>query len=340
MWKNAKIIGDNQTRGEAGQQRGDKDFVMSRSQLVSFADCPAKWKDGGEVRVETKAMTFGSVLDCLVTSPESFKERFAVTPETYPATPTKKSEPSEQKPWTTRANFCKDWEAAKVEDGFIVVSPEQYGQAQIAYKALHEHREIASLFECSKKQVLMTADWQDDDTGLNVPFSALVDLLPHVSSPTWGKCLADIKTARNGNPAQWDRVCDDSGYDVQAALYFDIYRAAVPNEDRTDFVHIVQENAFPFHVVSPPPAFSTEFMEWGRSKYKYALRLYCHCLKTETWPSYEQVGLTIKDSGGGNTQIISPDQLWNYKKCAGVGMKEFNMPPKTQPETENHDLTP
>ena len=101
-----------------------------------------------------------------------------------------------------------------------------YQEAQQAFKALHENRPIASLIECSAKQVLIVADWHDDDTGLTVPFASLLDLVPHVSSPTWGKHLVDIKTARNGNPANWSRVVDDSGYDVQAALYMDIHHAA------------------------------------------------------------------------------------------------------------------
>lgn len=326
-WINAKIIGANQKRGEAGQVRGHKDFVMSRTELVAFALNPAKWHDGVAVREETKAMTFGSVLDCLATTPEELLARFAITPETYPATPKKKGDPVEMKEWTSRANFCKEWEADKKAEGFTVVSADMLVDAKKAHTALHEHRPIASLIECSEKQVLIVADWQDDDTGLTIPFCGLLDLVPNHSSPTWGKCLADIKTARNGNPAKWAGVCDDSGYDVQAAIYFDLYMAARPDEDRTGFVHIVQENTFPFHVVNPPPYLSEEFMQWGRAKYRKAMRFYCQCLKSNIWPSYATAGLTY-----GGVQIIGPEDVWNYRKCAG--MTELRMPEPPPEESE------
>ena len=81
---NAKIIGANQKRGNAEQpKRGEKSFVMSRTELVAFAENPAKWIAGGETREETKAMTFGSILDCLTTTPDAFLKRFIVAPDTY-----------------------------------------------------------------------------------------------------------------------------------------------------------------------------------------------------------------------------------------------------------------
>lgn len=334
-WENAKVVGSNQKRGEAGQDRGHKDFVMSRSQLVAFAECPAKWKDGEQVEEESKAMDFGSLIDCLSTTPEKLWDKFAVQPKTYPATANKKGEPDEDKPWNNNANFCKDWNDSAESEGKTVISQKMFEAAQLAFSSLKANDAIASLINDSERQVLIVADWHDEETGLNVPFSALLDLVPPSDHPTWGKCLADIKTARNGNPATWARVCDDSGYDVQAALYFDLYRAARPDEDRTDFVHIVQENKHPFHVVSPPPAFSSEFLDWGRMKYKKALQLYCRCLASGVWLSYEQVGMPF-----GNTQIISPDDLWNYRKCAG--MTEFRMPePPTKPADDGRcDLIP
>ena len=60
MWTNSKIIGENRVRGEAGQNRGDKDFVMSRNQLVEFAKNPEKWLSGATVEDDsTKQMDFG-----------------------------------------------------------------------------------------------------------------------------------------------------------------------------------------------------------------------------------------------------------------------------------------
>ncbi len=329
---NAKIIGSNQKRGGAEQPaRGSKDFVMSRTELVAFAECPEKWLDGGTVKEETKAMLFGSVLDFLSTSREKFSESFAVAPAQYETKgmqcPVCKTITEAQKckeckcdrvpvkvlkDWDLKSNTCKKFVADAAAAGKRTVSAEMYGDATLAYAKLHSNADILELINCSEKQVLIVADWQDDN-GMVIPFAALLDLVPDVKHETWGKSLADIKTARDGNPAKWARVCDDSGYDVQAAIYFDLYAAARPNDDRTDFVHVVQENTFPFHVVNPPPMLSTEFLDWGRAKYRAALRLYCACLSTGHWPSYQQVGMPF-----GHTQVIEPKDLWSYRKMAGI----------------------
>jgi hypothetical protein len=332
MWINAQIIGTNERRERnPDTKRGDKNFVMSRTELVDFAPCPAKWILSEHSQETTAAMDFGSLLDCLSTTPEKLWDKFAIQPATYPAEG-KKGEPPTDKKWNNNATFCKEWNAQAESEGKTVISQRMFDEAQLAFNSLKSNESIASLIDDSARQVLIVADWKDRETGLIIPFAALLDLVPPPDHPIWGKALADIKTARNGNPAHWARVCDDSGYDVQAAIYFDIYKAARPNEDRTDFVHIVQENTFPFHVVSPPPALSCEFLDWGRVKYKSALRLYCQCLATGIWPSYAQVGIPF-----GNTQIIAPDSLWSYKNC--VGMPEFKMPEQKQP-TASIDVLP
>jgi hypothetical protein len=56
---------------------------MSRSELVEFYECPAKWILGPHGDDSTPSMDFGSLVDCLVTQPERFDDLFAVCPETY-----------------------------------------------------------------------------------------------------------------------------------------------------------------------------------------------------------------------------------------------------------------
>ncbi len=345
-WINAKIIGSNQKRGEAGQERGHKDFIMSRTELVAFAENPAKWIDGGEAKKETKAMAFGSVLDCLATTPDDLLSRFAVSPAKYSSegmqcptcksiTDSKKCRECKtdrvpvvvEKDWNLVSDTCKDWVSKQEAQGKSVVSERMLDDVKKAFMQLHDSDEsLAELIRVSAKQVLIVAEWRDKETGLTIPFTGLIDLVPPTDNATWGKCLVDIKTTRNGNPATWARVVDDSGYDVQAAIYKDIYCAAT-NEDRTDFVHIVQENVAPFHVTTPLPALTSEFLEYGRNKYKNALALYAQCLKTNIWPGYPAAGLQF-----GSVQLISPDELWSYRKSGGVEMaKRIEYEPKREP---------
>ena len=333
MFINAQIIGRDERRTRNPDvKRGDKSFVMSRSELVGFSDNPTKWLAGAYAFEESKAMDFGSLLDCLLTQPDSLESKFVVSPDIYPVFDKKGVPTGETKPWNNNANFCKDFNSDHEARGLTVVSQKMYADARKAEASMKSNEAIADLIECSAKQVLIVADWKDDATGLVIPFASLLDLVPPASHAEWGKTLADIKTARDGNPAKWARVCDDSGYDIQAAIYMDIHFAAT-GEDRTDFVHVIQENTFPFHVVTPPPALSVEFLQWGRSKYTRALSLYCKCLANEVWPGYDAIGIQY-----GNTQIIGPEDCWNYRKCAG--MTEFKMPEPARVTEPSFDILP
>jgi hypothetical protein len=304
-----KIVKDNCAYDEYHKQdakRGAKNYSMSRSELVEFASCPAKYILGPQADDSTPATDWGSMIDCLLTSPDKFDELFAVTPETYPDTKT-----GEPKPWTGAANFCKAWKEEQGDKKIIKAALR--ADADLAVKAIQENPDVSELIKVSRKQVFVIGFWKDPATKLEIPVRILIDLVPPADHPTMGKWLADFKTARNGDPAIWARVVDDNGYDIQAALYSDIYCAAT-KEDRTDWVYAVQENIAPFHVVKPMPAMTAEFMQWGRVKYQSALTYYCQCLSKNDWPSYRVAGLQF-----GATQLIGPESLWTYKQSAGQG---------------------
>jgi hypothetical protein len=329
MITKAKIIGDNvsykdYSRQEPGMFRGNPAFIMSRGEIVNFASNPARWLAGyREEQSETDSTKWGSMIDCLLTSPEKFEAMFSVSPETYPDKKT-----GEAKPWTGAATFCKEWK--KEQGDKTIIKSDTKADADKAVAAIRGSDLIAALFAASQKQVFCVAAWKDEATGIEVPLRILLDLVPPSDHPIFGKWLADFKTARNGNPATWARVIEDQSYDIQASLYRDIYCAATA-EERVDFVHIVQENVFPFHVVTPPPAMSSEFLDWGRTKYRMALKRYCQCLSTGEWPSFPPVGIPF-----GNTQIIGPEDCWNYRKCAG--MTEFKNPETYAPKPIGDDL--
>ena len=53
--------------------RGDVRRTMNVSQLREFSRCPHRWKVGGEIeKEETTSLEWGSLLDCIVTTPDRF----------------------------------------------------------------------------------------------------------------------------------------------------------------------------------------------------------------------------------------------------------------------------
>jgi hypothetical protein len=356
---NAKIIGENISYENYSRQgpdvkRGDPSFSMSRSELIEFALNPRRWKDGYGLKEEnTKSTFWGSIIDCLLTSPEQFESRYSVAPATYARKVMKcpscgsetdskscrkcscpREETVTDKPWDSKATVCKEWEESQGDK--IVIKSELKQSADLAVKAIGNNPTAAGVFAASMKQVMVIGFWKDELTKLEIPIRCLIDAVPYLDGP-FCKWTIDFKTSRNGNPASWDRTVDDEGYDVQAALIMDLYVAAT-KEDRVDFVHIVQENMFPFHVVDPPPALSAEYLDWGRNKYRAALRKYCQCIATGNWPSYDVVGFQMRDC---KTQIIGPEELYHYKKTCGiVGDHHFVPPPEPETKDENCDTTP
>lgn len=326
MIKNAKVVGPNVTyevysRQEQGVGRGHPKLFMSRSELVEFAHCPSKWKDGGKEDGEddsTTATTWGTLIDTLTMTPERFDELFAVTPETYT------TEKREVKPWNFNATVCKEWKEDHA--GKEIIKPETLKNAHAAVKAVNDDPDVSALLRCSAKQVMCVAEWHDKN-GIVVPIRCLLDLVPDKADLVYGCYLADFKTARNGDPNMWARVVDDNGYDVQAALSIDIYVEAT-KEGRNTWAHPVQENVKPYHVVRPMPALTLEFLAYGRAKYQAALKLYAHCLATNTWPSYSTGDRMVY----GPVQLISPDSLWNYRQQAGFRGMDADKPEKPVPE--------
>lgn len=301
--KNAKVVGDGIANESylgqmTGISRGHPEFVISRSELMLFATCPSRWKDGFAFK-DTDATFFGSLVDCLLTTPDQFSKRYVERPATYPAgkkhpqVVSHEIEEGDPVPWSAAAKWCKQWVAQN--KGKEPVSAEDMADAQAAVKRFKEDLDIAALLACSKKQVMCVAEYHDEETGLVIPTKCLIDLVPEKTDlvlgmdsflkPIYAKTvLSDIKTTRSAAMRPWLRALDENQYDAQAAMNLDHYNSAT-GEARHIFLFALMENVFPFQPAKRQA--SEQFIEFGRDKYLYALRLYCKCLKSGRWPGYE-----------------------------------------------------
>lgn len=324
IFRNAKIVGSGidpaaYIRQESDTiKRGDVGYVMSRSELRAFTECPRRWLAGQKDDRDTTATRWGSLIDCLVLEPEKFPDRYAIQPDHYDAEimecPSCKSQTDSascrkckcdrvkitiQKEWNNNSETCAEW--CRKQNGKTVISATEKENAFLAVSQIRNDEFISELIDCSLKQVMIVAEYVDAATGLIVPVKGLIDVVPNRNNKTFGRMIGDLKTARDGNPAKWNRTVYDNGYDWQAAFFLDLYSAA-SDEQRIDFAHIVQENFAPFEVVSPLPILSSEFLEQGRMKYLSALQKYCQCIASNDWPSFAPT----KTSFGG-FQIIEPE---------------------------------
>ena len=275
---NARIISESTLPSDYMSQaakRGEIGFEMSRSELCDFAPCPARWRAGYREGASTSSQEWGSLLDCVVLTPEQFESRYAIVPSEY------QNEKGEIKPWNFNANACKNWRAAN--DGKDEVKSDALKDAHDAKAVLLGDPDIRDLLTDSARQVFVRADYEDRDTGLVIPVKCLIDIVP---SPTGNNAssLADLKTASFAGHEHWKRECVKYGYDLQAAMCIDMFSLA-SGRHITDFLHVVQESFPPWQVAHP--YFSGDWLNLARSKYIAILARYAQCLKTNVWPGYD-----------------------------------------------------
>jgi hypothetical protein len=269
----ARVVGvDTDPALYFGQKakRGDKDYAVSRSDLVEFAKCPRRWRLGYEPKA-SDAMLFGSVVDCLLLTPQRFEQVYAIKPATYT------DDKGKEKPWNGNATACKEWAAAHADK--VLVGSEVYDAAQRAVERLRGDASIAALLATAKRQVMVAGEYADPATGLTVPVRGMIDLVPECR--LW---LADLKTVNDASAQRWPRLVYERGYHVQAAMYLDLWNLAT-GEAREMFAHVLVENWQPFEPAKR--CIGADWIAMGRGIYATALQDYCHALATDTWRGYE-----------------------------------------------------
>jgi exodeoxyribonuclease VIII len=286
---NAKIIGTGITPEQYLKQeveRGHPDYVLSRSDLVEIARCPARWRGGYQPGKETDATARGSLWDCLLLDAGAVDKRYAIIPQTYPAPAhhpkVKKGliDEGDPLPWNANAGWCEQWLDAH-QDKETVKVPE-FEEASEAAAAVLATPELERIINASQKQMMVVGEWQDPVGGRKVPLRALLDIVPDHACP-FGAFLLDYKTTVSAEMRAWTRTIDKFNYHAQAALHLDLYVAA-SGEARTTFGHIVQESSAPFHVEKR--ILSDEFLSLGRDICAAGLLTYSKCMDANEWPGY------------------------------------------------------
>ena len=276
LFQNAKIISvntDPDIYHRTGGERGQADFVMSRSELSNFWSCPSRWRAGYR-QGDTDATEWGSLVDAMVLCGKTFDTE----PETYPDAKT-----GEAKKWSNNATWCKEWHAKHPGS----IKRKDADAAAQAVAALEADPNIAYLLANSEHQVLVMGEYLEAGTGLTIPVKALIDIVPGAQEDFYGATLADLKTCRSAGLRAWTRTVADGNLHWQAALYLDLYNAAT-GECRESFLHVLSESSAPYQ--TGRRILSLEFIEAGRLAYRTALSHYATCLKSARWPDYEGVG--------------------------------------------------
>lgn len=296
-WSDARIVGSrvdaDKYHLETGK-RGDAKFILSPSSLREFRQCPQRWRDG-YVPPSSEAKRWGSIIDCLILTPEMWVKKFVVQPESVTATGNMECVKNEEVqkgdliPWRN-CKEAQDWN--RDHAGLEILSATEWGQASDARARFLRDEMLASLVEDSDKQVHVSAHWTDEKTGLVIPCQCLIDLVPRLGTE-WHQCLADWKTTRSAHPLAFREFAFKQKYHIQAAFDMDMY-CAVAGEDRNTWLWALQENFPPYqtgHDMVSPMEERFGYLEMGRLLYQHTLAMYARCLASDHWAGYDENGV-------------------------------------------------
>lgn len=225
---------------------------LSKSLLWKFGQSPYLWKHGPPFR-KTDAMCWGSLVDCLVTTPELYDEEFIVSPFD-----------------DFRKTEAKEWLAVQKRE---VIKYAYYCEACKARDMMLFHLARHSVLHV-EKQAHKFAVIEHDGARYNV--KALADLL----APD---AVHDIKTTGSLEERAIRKTILERGYHVQGALYCDLF-------ERERFVLHFQESSPPYRTRRVD--LTVADLEEGRRWYMRAIALWHECVTTDTWPGAELETLT------------------------------------------------
>lgn len=181
-----------------------------------------KWRYHPRVFSPTPAMQWGSLVDCLTTTPDLVDSEVRVSP--FP---------------DFRTKAAKEWRDKEVDSGKIVISLPHFEEAQKAAEMLLKtNRQSAEIFAESFKQVIIGAKIN------SLMFKGLVDL-----APAGKDYLVDLKTTGTDfTLSGFSKSVANFGYHVQAGLYLTLWNNTHPDDRRERFKIIWQHSQPPYEV--------------------------------------------------------------------------------------------
>jgi len=234
-----------------------KEKAISKSLICNFIADPWAWKNSPP-KAQTKAMRAGSVLDCLLTEPRKFDERYAISPYK-----------------DFRTNDAKAWRQAIEDEGRSILTESDFEAAEAQLRAIKAKPEAVALLDGAQFQVAFRHPTK-------FPFysKGLIDILPDD-----GETIVDLKTCEPSameSKRNLRRHIYEWLYHVQAGAYCEGYSIA-SGEERTKFKFIFVTSKAPFIVAVVELPFAA--ISFGSDIYRNGAKRFAECLEHNTWPS-------------------------------------------------------
>lgn len=243
----------------------DPDSYLSKSVLWELDSSSLyKWRYYTKPRETTTAMRWGSLIDCLTTTPELEGSDIALSPYD-----------------NFRTKDAQAWKAMQEAEKKIIVTAEDMEEARAAVKMLTETcKASADIFAKSKSQVIVAGNV------LGVKVKGLVDLAPEGED-----YLADLKTVSSFSLEGFAKATATFAYGMQAGIYLALWNAQYPEDQRQTFRIVWQDSAPPYEACVTELA--PQDIEAGWAYASVLIQRILDATDANHWPMFQEGKIAI-----------------------------------------------
>lgn len=217
----------------------------------------------------TDDMKKGSLVDCLITEPQSFARKYVVAPKVNRRTNAGKEV------WAA----CEEQARANAK----TVIPEDWLHTAKAIVARLRNDPVVSIYLRGQGQ--QPHFWYDTEHEMDCRY------LPDIEDPDRGLLvdhpgrglLVDLKKTRSANPAHFSKQAYSLGYDIQVAHYAEGYRDRYGDYPK-QIVLLAYEWEWPYNW--SVNVIEDDMLEEGRRRREEAMCLIKECRGRNEWPSW------------------------------------------------------
>lgn len=252
--------------------------AVSNSRLSKLRRSPAHLKAYlEEPPPDTIALVLGKAAHMAILEPELFQQKYCSGPE-----------------GDRRTKAVRDrWEQLEGQYGEgYVLKPADYAMCLRARDSFRQHSRAHALLS-AKGLTEVSVVWDDPETGLRC--KARYDFLAEEIDGLDGGVIVDLKSCRDAGRRMFERHVFEYGYHRQGCMYLDGAHAVRLNIGH--YVIMPFEKDAPFAVAAY--RITEGALDAGREQVRPLMRLYKHCVETDTWPAYpeEIVDIALPDWG-------------------------------------------
>ena len=236
---------------------------LSYSSLKAFRKSPRHYIDYLERRPSpSPSMILGSLVDCLLLTPELFEKKFLLTPKINRRSNAGKAE-------------YQQYLDMAINNNLTMIDEDQLSLGKHIKESVLSD-ETAGKLLAAKTNCQKHLTWRHVIDGYSLPMRGYLDF----ESNAWGESfLVDLKTSKSADPRDFEKDIANYEYFLQMACYLDAYKRKWFKFPY--FIFLVVETTEPFGVSIN--FCDAKMVEYGKKELIGTMRAFKYCMENNLW---------------------------------------------------------